>query len=92
MWQVKANQNKGLGDPKYQLDTVHGIEVLMQSNKIVIPQSLQHSNVSWYHHWLQHFGRDHTLSTIHAMMVWKILLHDIATHCQMCSVCQLTKR
>ena len=52
MQQVKADQNKGQGDPKYQLDTVHGIEVLMQSGKIVIPQSLQHSIVLWYHHWL----------------------------------------
>ena len=92
MWQVKANQNKGWGDPKFNLDTVHGVEVLTQNDKIVILWSLQPSIVSWYHHWLWHPSRDCMLSTISAMMMWKMMSCDVAAHCWMCSVCQRTKR
>ena len=36
MWQVKANQNKIHAKAKFNLDTIHSIEVLMQNGKIVI--------------------------------------------------------
>ena len=52
MWQVKANQNKIQKDPKYHFDMIHGVEVLMQNGKIVIPELLQPSIILWYHHWL----------------------------------------
>ena len=43
MWQVKANQNKIQEDPKYHLDMIHGIEVLMWNGKIAVPKLLQPS-------------------------------------------------
>ena len=43
-------------EEKYKLALVENTEVLCKNGKLVIPKSLQHRTVSWYHHYLQHPG------------------------------------
>ncbi len=40
----------------YSTQLVENIKVLCYTGKIVIPKSLQHHAVAWFHHYLQHPG------------------------------------
>ena len=40
----------------YEFQIIEEIRVLCKDEKLIIPHSLQHRAVSWYHHYLQHPG------------------------------------
>ena len=40
----------------YSTQLVENIELLCKKGKMVIPKSLQHHAVAWFHHYLQHPG------------------------------------
>ena len=42
---------------------VENTNILYKDGKLVIPKSLQHGAVSWYHHYLQHPGSTHLEGT-----------------------------
>jgi hypothetical protein len=39
---------------KYEKTLIENTSVFCKNRKLVIPQSLQHHAVNWYHHYLQH--------------------------------------
>eukprot|EP00804_Cyclotella_cryptica_P019465 CCRYP_006637-RA/>CCRYP_006637-RA protein AED:0.42 eAED:0.42 QI:0/-1/0/1/-1/1/1/0/102 len=47
-------EDDGLLDKSYSTQLVENITVLCKNGKMVIPKSLQHRAVAWFHHYLQH--------------------------------------
>ena len=44
--------------------------VLCKEGKLVIPKTLQHKAVAWYHHYLKHPGHTCLEETLRAVMYW----------------------
>ena len=55
---------------KYKSILIENTYVLCKDGKLVIPKSLQHRAVSWYHHYLQHPGNTRLEETLRAAMYW----------------------
>ncbi len=53
---------------KYEKTLIENTLVFCKNGKLVIPWSLQHRAVSWYHHYLQHPGNTRLKETIKAAM------------------------
>ncbi len=68
------------------------MEVLCKDGKLVIPKSLQHRTVSWYHHYLQHPGHSCLEKTLRATMYWKSMYTTIQSHVKRCQSCHVNKR
>ena len=49
---------------KYSNLLVEDTKVLCRDNKMVIPKTLQHCAVQWYHHYLQHPGHTRLEETL----------------------------
>jgi hypothetical protein len=47
---------------------IEDIKVLCKNGKLMIPASLRHRAVSWYHHYLQHPGQMRLEETMRSMM------------------------
>jgi hypothetical protein len=45
-------------------------KVLCKNGKVMIPTSLRHRAVSWYHHYLQHPGHSNLEETMRSTMCW----------------------
>jgi hypothetical protein len=58
----------------------------------MIPTSLRHKAVSWYHHYLQHPGHSHQEETMRSMMYWKGMRTTIRRYLNTCRSCQVNKR
>ncbi len=74
---------------------IHLIEdtkVLWKNEKVVIPTSLQHRAVSWYHHYLQHPGHSHRKEMMRSMMYGKGMHTTIWKYVKSCRSCQVNKR
>ena len=56
--------------------------VLCKEGKLVIPKTLQHRIVAWYHHCLQHPGHTSLEETLRAVMYWKSMRNLIQSHTQ----------
>jgi hypothetical protein len=59
---------------------------------MIIPTSLRHRTVSWYHHYLQHPGHSHLEETMRSMMNWKGMHTTIRRYIKTCQSCQVNKR
>ena len=59
--------------------------------RLIIPDSLQEKVISWYHHYLQHPGRDRMSKTIGAVMYWYGMTAQIERACKHCPTCQRSK-
>ena len=59
------------------LQLIEDTKVLCKNGKLVIPASLQHRAVAWYHHYLQHPGHSHLKETMRSMMYWKGICNTI---------------
>ena len=64
-------------DEHFQL--IEDANVLCKNDKLIIPASLQHWAVSWYHHYLQHPGHSELEETMRSVMYWKGM-HKISGH------------
>ena len=53
------------------LKFIDDTKVLCKKDKLIIPTSLQHRAVSWYHHYLQHPGHSRLEETMRSVMYWK---------------------
>ncbi len=80
-------QQKDIG-----LHLIEDIKVLCKNGKVMIPTSLQHSAVSWYHHYLQHPGHSRLEETMRSMMYWKGMHTIIRKYVKSCRSCRVNKR
>jgi hypothetical protein len=62
------------------------------SGKLVIPASLRHRAVAWYHHYLQHPGHSRLEETMRSVMYWKGMRNTIQRYIKSCRSCQVNKR
>ena len=60
--------------------------------RLIVPKKLQRKTIAWYHHYLQHPGRDKLEKTLSAVMYWKGMSKDIEKFTKHCKRCQLGKR
>jgi hypothetical protein len=67
-------------------------KVLCKNGKLIIPKSLRHRAVSWYHHYLQHPGHSRLEETTRSMMNWKGVHTTIWRYIKSCRSCQVNKR
>ena len=58
---------------------------------MVIPKSLQHHAVAWFHHHLQHPRTKHPKETLCLSMYWKGLRTTVQSHVKKCYSCQVNK-
>ncbi len=77
---------------KYETTLIKNTSVLCKNGKLVIPRSLQHRAVSWYHHYLQHPGNTRLKETLKASMFWKQMHSTVCSYIKNCCSCQVNKR
>ncbi len=63
-----------------------------KNGKVMIPTSLQHRAVSWYHHYLQHPGHSRLKEMMRSVMYWKDMRTTIRRSVKSCRSCQVKKR
>ncbi len=73
------------------LHLIEDIKVLCKNGKVMIPTSLWHRAVSWYHHYLQHPGHSRLKETMRSMMYWKGMHTTIQKYVKSCRSCQVNK-
>jgi hypothetical protein len=77
-------------DMRFQL--IEHTKVLFKNDKLIIPASLQHRTVSWYHHCLQHTSHSRLKDTMIFMMYWKGMHNTVWSYVKSCRSCQRNKR
>jgi hypothetical protein len=85
--QTAKTPEKGMS---FQL--IENTKVLCKDNKLIIPASLQHRAVSWYHHYLQHPGHLCLKEMMRFVMYWKGMQCTIQSYVESCKYCQVNKR
>ncbi len=71
---------------------IEDLKMLCKHGKLMIPASLRHRAVSWYHHYLQHPGHLHLEETMRSAMYWKGMCTTICRYIKTCQSCQDNKR
>jgi hypothetical protein len=66
------------------LHPVEDTKVLCKNGKLIIPTSLRHRTVSWYHHYLQHPGPSHLEKRMRSVMYWKGMLTTVRRYIKTC--------
>ncbi len=74
------------------LQLVEEKKVLCKNGKMIVPTSLQHRAVAWYHHYLQHPGHSRLKETMRSVMYLKGMLTTIRRYVISCRSCQVNKR
>jgi hypothetical protein len=74
------------------LHLIEDIKVLCKNGKVMIPASLRHRAVSWYHHYLQHPGHSRLEEMMRFVMYWKGMHTTIWRYVKSCRSCQVNKR
>jgi hypothetical protein len=67
-------------------------KVLFKNGKLIIPVSLRHRAVSWYHPYLQHPGYSCLEETMRSAIYWKGMSTSIQRYIKSCRSCQANKR
>jgi hypothetical protein len=90
---VYFKKNAKMPQKDIGLHLIEDTEVLCKNGKIIIPTSLRHRAVSWYHHYLQHPGQSHLLEEMmRYVMYWKGMRTTIRRYIKTCQSCQVNKR
>ena len=80
----------------FSISSFHGGEknrlLILKDGKIVVPKSLQHRIVDWYHTMLCHPGETRTEESIRQHFTWKGLKTEVQRQCKACHICQVTKK
>ena len=71
---------------------IEDTKVLCKEDKMIIPASLQHRAVSWYHHYLQHPGHSRLEEMMRSVMYWKGMQRTIQSYVKFCRSCQVNER
>ncbi len=92
--ELKVYYKKNARMPKKDicLQLVEDTKVLCKNGKSIIPASLQHRAVAWYHHYLQHPSHSHLIETMRSVMYWKGMRTAIQRYLKSCRSCQVNKR
>ncbi len=69
---------------KYEKTFIENTPLFCKNGNLVIPRSLQHRAVSWYHHYLQHPGNTHLEETLKAAMYWKQMRSTVCSYVKNC--------
>ncbi len=69
------------------LHLIEDTKVLCKNGKLMIPTSLRHRAVSWYHHYLHHPGHSHLEKTMRSVMYWKGMHTTIRRYVLSCRSC-----
>eukprot|EP00804_Cyclotella_cryptica_P009742 CCRYP_011258-RA/>CCRYP_011258-RA protein AED:0.38 eAED:0.39 QI:0/0/0/1/0/0/2/0/384 len=85
-------EDKSILNKGYSTHLVENIRVLCKDAKVVIPKSLQHHAVAWFHHYLQLPGTKRLKETLRLSMYWKGLRMTVQSHVKKCHSCQVNKR
>ena len=88
----KADRALQQNKEKYKKMLVENTNILCKDGKLVIPKSLQHRAVSWYHHYLQHPGNTRLEETLRAVMYWTNMRQTVRSYVKNCRSCQINKR
>jgi hypothetical protein len=67
-------------------------KVLCKNGKLIIPASLQHRAVAWYHHYLQHPSHSRLEETMRSVMYWKGMRNTIQRYVESFRSCQVNMR
>ena len=65
--------------------------VLYKNGNLVVPKTLQHKAVAWYHHYLLHPGHTRLEEMLRAAMYWKNMTKDVRYYVKKCKSCQVNK-
>jgi hypothetical protein len=92
--ELKVYYKKNARMPKTDmcLQLVEDTKVLCKNGKLIIPASLQHRDIAWYHHYLQHPSHSRLKETIRSVMYWKCMRTTIRRYVKSCRSCQVNKR
>jgi hypothetical protein len=71
---------------------IEDTKVLCKNEKLIIPTSLRHMAVSWYHHYLEHPGHSCLEEMMRSMMYWKGMHTTIQRYIKTCQSCHFNKR
>jgi hypothetical protein len=74
------------------LHLIEDTKVLRKNGKLIIPTSLRHRAVTWYHHYLQHPGHSRLEEMMRSVMYWKGMPTTIRRYIKTCQSCQVNKR
>ncbi len=74
------------------LQLIEDTKVLCKNGKLVIPTSLWHRAVAWYHHYLQHPGHSRLEETMRSVMYWKGMRTTTRRYIKSCHSWQVNKR
>jgi hypothetical protein len=74
------------------LHLIEDTKVLCKNGQIIIPTSLMHRAVSWYHHYLQHPGHSCLEETMRSVMYWKGMRTTNQRYVKTCHSFQVNKR
>ncbi len=74
------------------IQLIEDAKVLCRNEKLMIPKSLRHRAVSWYHHYLQHPGHSRLEERMRSVMYWKGMRTTIRRYIETCQYCQVNKK
>ena len=77
---------------KYEAILIENTCVLCKNGKLVVPKTLQHKAVAWYHHYLCHPGNTRLEESFRAAVYWKNMQKDVQYYVNNCKSCQVNKR
>jgi hypothetical protein len=89
---VYFKKNAKMLQKDISLHLIEDTNVLCKNGKIIIPTSLRHRAISWYHHYLQHPGHSHLEETMRSVMNWKGMRITIHRYVKTCQSCHVNKR
>jgi hypothetical protein len=92
--ELKAYYKKNARMPKKDMcfQFIEDTKVLCKKGELIIPTSLQHRAVAWYHRYLQHPGHLRLKETMRSVMYWKGMRNTIRRYVESCRSCHVNKR
>ena len=89
---IYYKQNAKTLEKGMSFQLIENTTVPCKEDKLIIPASLQHRVVSWYHHYLQHPGHSRLEETMRSVMYWKGMQRTIRSYVKSCRSFQVNKR
>ncbi len=89
---VYFKKNAKMPQKDISIHLIEDTKVICKNGKLMIPTSLRHKAVSWYHHYLQHPGHSHLEETMRSVMYWKGMRATFRRYVKTCPSCQVNKR
>jgi hypothetical protein len=89
---VYFKKNAILPQKDISLHLIEETKVLCKNGIVMIPTSLRHRAVSWYHHYLQHPGHSRLEEMMRSVINWKCVRTTIRKCVKSCRSCQVNRR